>query len=111
MHIKIETTVTDLLLDLDILGTDEFTSALSENLVWIKVSGPYSELQKLNKQEIGARLGLTNFKLDLMPTDSKPTDIQVEKLTSEQVFDTLIDSTSESDEQKSELKALWRSLL
>lgn len=85
---------------------------LAQDLHWLKVSGPYSELQKLNKQEIGMRLfGHTNFKLDLIPTDAAPTDIEVEKLTSEQVFDTLIDNTSESDEQKADLKRLWRSLI
>jgi DNA repair exonuclease SbcCD nuclease subunit len=109
-HIKLELTVDELRIWLNssMYDTCKYDSS---DLVWLKVSGPYSEIQHLNKQQIANRLGLVSFKLDLIPTDSKPTDIQVENLSSSEVFDTLIDNTSESDEQKTNLKAIWRELI
>lgn len=105
-HIKIETDLDNLYLTKHVDNHPEF-----DDLVWIKVSGSYSQLQKLDKQEIAARLMIQNFKLDLIPIDSKPTDIQVENLSSGEVFDKLIDNTSESDEQKIKLKATWKELI
>lgn len=106
-HIKIELTVGEI----NSLVYDGSRKGPVEDLIWFKVSGPYSELQKIKKQDIAERLGLENFKLDLIPSDSAPTTIDAENLTSEQVFDTLIDGTPESDEQKIYLKGLWREIV
>lgn len=82
------------------------------DLVWLKVKGPYSELQKINKKQIGEQLfGHNNFKLDLISTDSLPSNVFVETMTPDVMFDTLIDSLEESDEQKNYLKSLWRELV
>lgn len=82
------------------------------DLVWIKVSGPYTELESLNKKEIGDRLlGHSNFKLDKIYTEGVKLIAKTEKMSEDEVLDALIDETSESTEKKAHLKELWRSLL
>lgn len=84
----------------------------SNDLLWIKVSGPATELAKIKKKDIGDSLiGHQNFKLDKLPTDSKTLDHKAQQLTGEQLFDSLIDGTAESDGKKKELKALWREVI
>ena len=73
------------------------------DILWVKVRGPASELANLKK--VGA------YKLDLIPTDSTPTQIDTNKLTRGEILDKLIEVTSETDAQKQELRALWRNLL
>ena|ERR1700677_3740014 len=83
-----------------------------DDLIWLKVSGPKSELIKLDKKVIGDRLlGHSNFKLDLIPTDSKPTDLKIECLPTDEIFDSLIDNLSETDDQKAYLKETWRAII
>lgn len=105
-HVKIETDLDNLYL---IKHKDDAPTL--DDLVWLKVSGPYSELQKLDKQEIAARLVLSNLKLDLIPTDAAPVSIPVETLSAGEVFDSLINSSTESNEQKTKLRRLWRDLI
>lgn len=78
-----------------------------EDLLWLKVSGPRSELAKISKKSI---LGHSNFKLDLIPTDSAKVD-KVEGLTDHQLLDSLIDNLGETNDEKTYLKQLWRELL
>ncbi len=83
-----------------------------EDLIWVKVTGPYSELKKLNKTVIGNHLlGHNNFKLDLIPTDSAPLEPKREDVTPDTILDTLIDNTTEDSETKEYLKELWREVL
>lgn len=82
-----------------------------EDLVWLKVTGPKTELSAINKQELGTRLlGHSNYKLDLIPTDSTLVEQAKNNKTDSEILDTLIDSTSESSKTKKRLKALWRNL-
>ena len=84
----------------------------ASDLLWLKVTGPQSELKQLNKAEIGeALLGHSNFKLDLIPTGSAPAAVETKTLTSEQVLDKLIDNMGETDDQKAYLKVLWREIV
>lgn len=79
------------------------------DLVKIKVSGPKSELDKLDRHEIGMKLlGHTDYKLDLNP--DKNTATPQSASSTPDTFDTIIEATPETDERKQELKALWRSL-
>lgn len=84
-----------------------------DDLLWLKVIGPYSELKKLDKEKIGKTfIGHSNFKLDLITIDSEPTKINSNhKLTSFELFDKLIDNTAETDEQKIYLKELYREII
>lgn len=105
-HVKIE-------IDLDEDGWfKEFPDTEQDDIIWLKIKGPYSEVKSITKEGLGNSLfGHSNFKLDLIPTDDSSTPIEVETLTAFEVFDKLIDNTSESDEQKTKLKAIWRELI
>lgn len=103
-HVIVERTTKDVYSKLSTINHDD--------LLWVKVSGPTLELEKLNKEEIGkALIGHSNFKLDKMPTD-EPTFIQkTDNQTDEQLMDELIDTSSEPDETKQRLKDLWREVM
>lgn len=82
------------------------------DLVWIKVMGPQSELEKLNKKVLGMRLfGHSNYKLDKIVTDSTKLVDNSVNLTDKQILDNIIDSKPENNEYKIYLKDLWRGLL
>ncbi len=86
----------------------------SVDLLWLKVKGPQSELKKLNKKEIGQKLlRHSNFKLDLIPTESEQLEEghKADTLKDTDVLDALISATSEPESQKKYLKALWREIL
>lgn len=83
-----------------------------DDLVWLKVSGPRSDLAKVNKKLLGVHLGLTNYKLDLIPTSDVSSETpSSEKLSEAEILDKLIDETSEPKAQKIALKDLWRELI
>lgn len=82
------------------------------DLVWLKIKGPQSELAKLKKKDIGQKLlGHTNFKLDLIPTDSTKIEDKADSLKDTEILDMLIRAMPDSDEQKKYLKGLWREIL
>lgn len=85
----------------------------SDDLLWLKVRGPESELKKLNKNQIGnVLLGHSDFKLDLIPTDSEPLKVDnLEEKTHGEVLDELVDFMEETDDQKTYLKKIWRTLV
>jgi DNA repair exonuclease SbcCD nuclease subunit len=86
----------------------------SDDLLWVKITGPRSELNKINKIELGNNLlGHSNYKLDLIPTDSDQPAEQdcTVQLSSDTLMDSIIDKTSETDDQKTYLKQLWRDLV
>lgn len=83
-----------------------------DDLVWLKVSGPYTQLEQLDKKEIGIRLlGHTNFKLDKIYTDVAKLEVKTDALTEEQILDKMIDATDEKAAEKKALKNLWREVL
>lgn len=90
-----------------------FDEAPGENdLVWLKVRGPYSELEKLKKADVAKVLGLKNFKLDKIPNDSQRLETSdVKNVTAEQMMDKVIDATPEATEHKTALKSLWREIV
>jgi DNA repair exonuclease SbcCD nuclease subunit len=82
------------------------------DLLWLKVSGPASELDKLKKKEIGEKLiGHQNFKLDKVYDQAAKAEIDVMKLTKDELLDRLIDSSEETEVQRKYLKKLWREIL
>lgn len=82
-----------------------------EDILWIKVHGPASELAKLNKQDLSKRIGMADFKLDKIPDEALALEAKPEQFTDEQLFDKLIDALSEPGEQKAYLKRLWREIV
>lgn len=86
------------------------TPGISPNdLLWLTIRGPESELTKLNKVSIGTQLlGHSNFKLDLIPTESTQSEEAApKKMTNEELFVTIIDDSSETPQQKQYLKDLF----
>lgn len=85
----------------------------TNDLIWLKVHGLRSELDSIDKQELGLRLfGNTNYKLELIPLVSENGILITKEKTSEfDIFDSIIDNTDETLEQKAYLKDLWRQLL
>lgn len=92
-----------------------FESTRKTDLIWLKVTGPQSELAKIKKTELGEKLfGHSNFKLDLIPDKSEDLEVTTPssvKKTEPELLDSLIDSTPESEQQKEYLKSLWRGLV
>ncbi len=83
------------------------------DLVWLKVKGPYSELEKLSKRKIGEKLfGHSNFKFDKIYTSEEgQKQVKSKRLTGEELMDKLIDETTEAQGVKASLKKLWREVV
>lgn len=88
-------------------------SISAQDLVWLKLSGPRSELDKIDKNTLGNRLfGRVNFKLDLVPTESEILSKKVNsiQLVDHDLLDHIIDLESDSEEYKIYLKRLSREI-
>lgn len=83
------------------------------DLVWLKITGSRSELEKLDKKIVGDKIiGHANFKWDLIPKESETIQVpERQTMSNEELFDSLIDAEDESDEYKAYLKALWREIV
>jgi hypothetical protein len=92
-------------------GIFEKYNANPEDKVWIKLTGPATEIKAIKKSNIAAIIGRTDFKLDLIPTEYDEIEVTNEKILDEDVLDRLIDNTDESKSTKARLKDLWRSVL
>jgi DNA repair exonuclease SbcCD nuclease subunit len=113
-HVIIETD-TRILLEAAEVGADPFELPRPTDLLWLKVKGPFSELEALRKSDIAKLIGRADFKLDKICAGSdgaQPERIErIERMTDAQVMDMVIDRLEESGDQKSALKALWREVV
>lgn len=95
-------------------GCLEYMSMLTKNkndILWMKLTGPKSELDKISKKKIAEYIGREDFKLDKIPDESLVKEKINIKLTGEEILDKLIEGLSEKKEQKEYLKTLWRGLV
>jgi UDP-2,3-diacylglucosamine pyrophosphatase LpxH len=107
-HVVLKTTTKEL--ELYDFGSTEFY--LPGDIIRLTVTGPASELDRLNKKELGMRLFNTNqYKLDKIPSEVTRLDEKVEKYTDLEIVDRLIDKGQEPAAEKANLKALTRELL
>ncbi len=83
------------------------------DLLWVKLRGPSLELEKITKNKVAEQFRIAgNFKLDYIPTDSAPiADAETEKKTNAELMDLLIDKSDEKEQNKKDLKQLWRTLV
>lgn len=83
-----------------------------DDLVWVKVSGTKEELMFISKSIIASKINITDFRLDLIPTDTVSTaPNSPATLSNPELLDSLIDSLSNTSiERKERLKGLWKSL-
>lgn len=103
-HIVIEMTTTEL--------NYAFAGIHPEDLIWVKFYGARSVLDKLDKQAIGMRIfGHTNYKLDKIYSDEAPLQSDMTQMTGEEILDSIIESTDESETQREYLKSLWREII
>lgn len=105
-HVILETTI-DLLPYMG-LGPDK------DDLLWLKITGFQSELDKMDKKAIGiGLLGHSNFKLDLIPTDGGNLELEApsSSFTVQEILDKLIDNMAEPEEHKSYLKVLYQEVM
>lgn len=100
------------IIETDIPGLLDTPRVTPGDLIWLKVKGPQSQLKELDKKELGERLfGHSNYKLDLIPTDSDIVELEVDKMQNDEILDALIDACGDTGDTKIYLKKLWRDLL
>ncbi len=83
------------------------------DLVWLKITGPKSELEKVKKSEIAAKIiGHGNFKLDKIYTDADAPAADPAKppVSGPESMDAVIDATDENTDTKAYMKKLWREI-
>lgn len=84
----------------------------SNDLLWLKITGPTSELKKLKKTELGQfYIGHSNFKLDLIPTDAEEVKLSPVTMSEPEMLDSLINGLDEPNSFKQTLKELWREII
>lgn len=104
-HVVVEREAADVL--------DPIEGLNPHDLLWIKVNGPTSVLDKLDKKAIGMKhLGHQNFKLDKIYSEAVKQDVSaIEALSDDLIIDKLIEDSEETESQKIYLKSLWREFL
>lgn len=87
------------------------TIVSDSDIVWVKLSGTKEDLTNITKQKIAKLLGITDFKLDFIPSETKG-DIDIRSTSSQpELLDNLISTlTNTSEEQKTRIKTIWKSL-
>jgi len=81
------------------------------DLLWIKVRGTHEELGNITRNKVAQATGIEYFRLDLIPNEAA-TQSPIFELSNDQLFDSLIDSLSNtSDTRKQRLKDLWKNLI
>lgn len=102
-HVKAKRTVETVL--------DPIPNLKSNDIFQLSVEGSATELAKLDKKLIGmTHLGHSNFKLDKIVTSINIPEAPAQ-VTSAELMDSLVDSTTESEAQKKLIKELWREIL
>lgn len=102
-HVKVERLVEDALNPIPGLNP--------EDLLWVVIKGPASEMDKLTRPALAKAFGISNFKLDKVPDEVTALDEPEEKLTDLQVFDRLVEQGTDGAEVKAELKRTARELM
>lgn len=90
-----------------------------DDLVWVKITGRYSELEKISKKDVSDRIlgGRSDFKLDKICTDRKtellPVSCENGIISEAATLDKIIDSelAGESEDERVYLKRLWREIV
>lgn len=102
-----------MIVELDYKELDRARGLKPDTILWLRVTGPESELRKLDKVAIGEIiLGHSNYKLELIPTEGEKVKAEPEKkLTGPELLDKIIDSSGETEEQKAYLKSLYREIV
>lgn len=96
----------------DVKSDFGFPELHPNDVLWFKVTGPVSELDKVKKVDIAKHvIGHSNFKLDKIPTEYILTAEAPKERKDWELLDSIIDRLPESPVKKEELKKLWREVL
>lgn len=81
--------------------------------VWFKITGAHEQLAKIDKHMFNTAMHAMNFKLDLIPLHTEFNQVhKSNSLSDHELLDCLITSLENTtDERKSRLKDLWRTLV
>lgn len=92
---------------------DGITRIPEQDVLWAKVTGPSDLLAKFNKADFSYTFSIQqDFRLDLIPTDTKSIGKTDNKAPQHDILDSLITNLTNTDEdRKDRLKQLWRQLL
>lgn len=84
----------------------------SNDLVWAKFRSTKEDLARIDRKLAESILyPAKNIKIDLIPTDSQPTNIKDDtNISKEELLDSTIQGINTTSEQKQRLKDLWRRL-
>lgn len=82
-----------------------------KNPLWIKITGNALDLHALKKEDVAKVVGHSNFKLDKLYTVNSSTTPKPKAITEDALLDSIIDETSESVDNKTLLKSLWREIV
>jgi DNA repair exonuclease SbcCD nuclease subunit len=80
------------------------------DLVWLKVRGSRVDLSTVNRADLIAKGWPVGLKLDLIYTD-QPTKTPISNLSQSEALDAIIDNMTYPQDQKDDLKKLWRNLV
>lgn len=84
-----------------------------DDLLWVKLKGTRSELDKITKQDLAKKYDLSmTFRLDKVCVDELQDEEKTQSnLSDKQIMDNIIDNLNDSEEHKALLKSTWRELL
>lgn len=99
-------------IDLDQMYTvNKFNLTDTDHLAWVKVYGSKQQLSFLQKKDLDIIVGLKNYKLDKIVTESEQLTPTNKKLSDIEILDSIVDNLSESVEYRTYLKELAQELL
>lgn len=94
------------------LSFDKTLLPASNDLLWVKATGSRSDLDKLDKVQVGDLLiGHSNYKLEKIPVEDFSKVVHTPSVSDSDLFDSIIDSLAEEPSYKEKLKKAWKDLL
>lgn len=90
-------------------GLPEVTAG---DLTLVKITGTKKELAKVTREGVESLLGGRISRLDLIPSETEPTQVQrTADQTTEELFEAIVDSKKElTDRDRTKVKNLWKGL-
>ena len=85
---------------------NQIITAQADDLVWIKILGPYSAINNISRKDVANAIGRDVFKLTLDVVSGSLIEQPKTDQTQEQILDSILDKTENPDR----LKKLWRGL-
>ena len=85
---------------------NQIITAQADDLVWVKILGPYSAINNISRKDVASAIGRDVFKLTLDGVSESLLEQSEADRTQEQILDDILDQLENPDR----LKKLWRGL-